>query len=120
LVTAIVIPIICIYFYYISKKEIRIHTEKWLALEDVYEEATILGKIQQISERKERYYYHRYVHVLEITLVSNNTANVVTKLTPIAKGKDLSYDFQIGDTIRVYGNWKEGYFRFKRYDLLYS
>jgi hypothetical protein len=117
-VTAIVIPIIIIYFYIISKRELRTHTEQWLALEKVYEEAIVTGKIQHISMRKERYYYHRYVHILELTLINNHTTTVVTKITPIVKGKDLSSDFQLGDEVSVYGNWKEGNFRFGRYESI--
>lgn len=118
MVTAIVIPIIIIYFFIISKRDLQTHTEKWLALEDVYEEASIAGKIHRMSEKKERFYYHRYVHILELTLLNNHKATVVSMVTPITKGKIITNDFQLGDEIRVFGNWKEGHFRFKRYEFI--
>jgi len=118
LVTAIVIPIIIIYFYIISKRELQSHTEQWLALEDVYEEAIVTGKIHQINLRKERFYYHRYIHIVELTLINNQTTTVVSKITPIVKGKVFTNDFQLGDKVRVYGNWKVGHFRFGRYEIL--
>jgi hypothetical protein len=118
LVTAIVIPIIIIYFFIISKQDLQTHTEKWLALEDVYEEAMVAGKIHQMSERQERFYYHRYVHILELTLMNNHKTIAVSKITPLTKGKVITNDLQLGDEIRVFGNWKEGHFRFKRYELL--
>lgn len=119
MVTAIVIPIIIIYFYIISKRELQSHTEQWLALEQVYEEAIVTGKIHQINIRKERFYYHRYVHIVELTLINNQTTTLVSKITPIVKGKFLTNDdFQLGNEVRVYGNWKEGHFRFGRYEII--
>ncbi|SHT24122.1 Uncharacterised protein [Mycobacteroides abscessus subsp. abscessus] len=118
MVTAIVIPIIIIYFYLISKRELQSHTEQWLALEQVYEEAIVTGKIHQINITKERFYYHRYIHIVKLTLIHNGTTTVVSKITPIVKGKVLTNDFEIGVEVRVYGNWKEGHFRFGRYDIL--
>ncbi|MCM3600315.1 hypothetical protein M3175_06190 [Robertmurraya korlensis] len=118
MVTAIVIPIIIIYFYIISKRELQSHTEQWLALEQVYEEAIVTGKINQIKIRKERFYYHRYVHIVELTLINNQTTTIVSKITPMVKGIILTNDFQLGDEVRVYGNWKEDHFRFGRYEIL--
>ncbi len=118
MVTAIVIPIIIIYFYLISKRELQFHTDQWLRLEQVYEEAVVTGKVHQINITKERYYYHLYIHIVELKLIHNGTTTVVSKITPIIKGKILTNDFQIGDEVRVYGNWKDGHFRFGRYEKL--
>jgi hypothetical protein len=118
LVTAIVIPIIIIYFYIISKRELQSHTEQWLALEQVYEEAIVTGKIHHITITKERFYYHRYVHIVQLTLINNQKTTIASKVTPIVKGKVITNELQIGDEVRVYGNWKEGHFRFGRYEII--
>ncbi|MDF2858769.1 MAG: hypothetical protein K0Q87_4620, partial [Neobacillus sp.] len=39
MVTAIVIPIICLYFFWLTKKEIEEHDIKWLAAGEVKQEA---------------------------------------------------------------------------------
>ena len=60
MVTAILIPIVVIYFYWLSKKEMQANYEEWVKLEDISEEALISGKIIEAQEQKERFYYHRF------------------------------------------------------------
>ena len=50
MVTAIVIPIICFYFYWLTKKEMRESQQKWLQLKTVAEEAVISGEIVQNND----------------------------------------------------------------------
>jgi ABC-type bacteriocin/lantibiotic exporter with double-glycine peptidase domain len=114
MVTGIVIPIICLYFYWLTKKEMRESYEKWADLNNVPEEAIISGEIVHMSESKERYYYHRYVHVLDLTIQSSAKKQwKVKKITPLMKNASLP-SLNIGDTVHLYGNWKEEYFLVSR------
>lgn len=113
MVTAIVIPIICLYFYWLTKKEMRENYQKWIKLNDISEEAIISGVIVHLSESKQRFYYHRYVHVLELTVRSDLKKWKVKKITPLIKEVQLP-DLQIGEYVNLYGNWKEGYFLVNR------
>ncbi|MBT2687902.1 hypothetical protein J7I93_06895 [Bacillus sp. ISL-47] len=114
MVTAIVIPIIFLYFYWLTKKELRESYEKWSDLNNVSEEAIISGKIVHISAFKQRYYYHRYVHVLDLTIQSSgNKLLKVKKRTPLMKDAALP-SVNVGDTVHLYGNWREEYFHVSR------
>lgn len=113
MVTAIVIPIILIYFYWITQKEMKENYKQWIALEAITEEATITGVVVNVSEQKERYYYHRFNHVLILKVISNNKEYTVKKITPLRKG-NLYPTVEVGDEVQLYGNWKENYFRINR------
>lgn len=113
MVTAIVIPIICFYFYWLTKKEMRESQQKWLQLKSVAEEAVISGEVVQLSGQKQRYSYYRFIYVLELMIQSDIKKWQVKKVIPIER------DFQIppislGDFVHVYGNWKEDYFQVNR------
>ncbi|PLR97409.1 hypothetical protein [Bacillus sp. T33-2] len=113
MVTAIVIPIIFIYFYWLTRKEIRENHEKWLQLEHVPEEAVITGKILELTEARERFYYHRFNHVLNIKVQTDDKILTVKKITPIREGATFP-EITPGEHVRFYGNWKEGYFQVGR------
>ncbi|MBS4189095.1 hypothetical protein KHA94_02545 [Bacillus sp. FJAT-49705] len=109
MVTAIVIPLICIYFYWLTKKEMRDSHQKWLLLKNVAEEAMISGEIVHISGQKQRFSYHRFVYVHELTIQSELKKWKVKKIIPIEKGFQISH-LKIGTIVRIYGNWKKDYF----------
>jgi hypothetical protein len=113
MVTAILIPIICLYFYFLTKKEVKLFHEQWNNLDQIREEAVVTGEVIHISEEKQRFYYHRYVHCLLITLQGNNNRIVVKKLTPIKSGYQVP-KINIGEVVHVYGNWENKEFRVTR------
>ena len=114
MVTAILIPIICLYFLWLTKKERKEQDEKWKKAGDVLQEAVVLGKLIEITEEKQRFYYHRHVIVQSIKLQTATkviTAVKTTPLTPHAK-KDI---FTVGETIRLYGSWEGSRFLFNNW-----
>lgn len=119
MVTAILIPIICIYFYWVTSKEIKENENKWLALNDLQEEAILTGTIIQLVESKKRFYYHRYIHVFDILLQTETKSFQVKRVTPYIKQK-TTLNLNVGDRVRLYGNWQENEFRFLRYDVEYK
>lgn len=114
MVTAIVIPIIYLYFYWLTKKEMRESYAKWVELKNVPEEAIISGMIVDMNVSKQRYYYYRYVHVLDLTIQSSGKKQwKVKKMTPLMKGSHLP-SVNIGDNVHLYGNWKKEFFLVSR------
>ncbi|GLB61192.1 hypothetical protein [Cytobacillus sp. NCCP-133] len=116
MVTAIVIPIICLYFYWLTKKEMRESYDKWAGLNNVLEEAIISGVIADKKESKQRYYYNRYVHVLELTIQASGKLWNAKKITPQLKDSCFP-SVNIGDIVHLYGNWKEEFFHVSRIEL---
>ncbi|MEH7122988.1 hypothetical protein V7122_24165 [Bacillus sp. JJ1532] len=117
MVTAIVIPIICIYFYWLTKKELRESNEKWLKLKNVPEEAIISGTIVNLNESKQRFSYYRYVYVMDIKIKSDHSYWDVKRMIPIDK-ESIIPQLNKGEMIRVFGNWKEDYFLVSRIEQL--
>jgi hypothetical protein len=117
MVTAIVIPIICLYFFWLTRKEMEEHDIKWLAAGEVKQEAMLTGEIKSINEEKQRFYYHRYLYVQEIKLQSDLKIVKVRKVTPIRKNIIIE-PFTIGEVIRIYGSWRGSYFHFSKFEQL--
>lgn len=115
MVTAILIPIICFYFYLLTKKEMKEHDEKWLAAGNVREEAILIGEIKSIDESKERYYYHRYLLVQTIKLQTDAKIITAKRMTPVTKNMEKCL-FTPGHFIRLYGSWEGITFLFNRFD----
>ena len=116
MVTAIVIPMICLYFFWISKREMKKQDQKWLECSNVPEEAVLIGKIYSLVEEKQRFYYNRYIYVQELKLQTEIKSVKLKKITPCTKNVKLDA-FTIGETIRVYGKWEGNQFYFNRYEI---
>jgi hypothetical protein len=113
-VTAVVIPILFAYFYYLTKKERRKFYEKWLDIGEVKEEAWVKGVVIEIRERKERYYHHYFVHVIDLVLEDNHKKIIARTQLPATDVVKKPY-FQRGETIICYGEWRNELFLFKRF-----
>ncbi|UII57286.1 hypothetical protein LS684_07555 [Cytobacillus spongiae] len=113
MVTAILIPIIFIYFYWLTRKEMKESYEKWTQLDHILEEAVVSGTIQHIKTEKQRYYYHRFVYVTVLTLQIDRNVLQVKKIEPLRHNFSPN-TFTIGEHVRLYGNWKEDFFQFNR------
>jgi hypothetical protein len=114
MVTAIVIPIICIYFYVITKKEMKKQDQKWLETGKIPHESVISGEIKSITETKQRFYYNRYICVQEIKLQSDPKVITIKKITPLTKEAIID-SFQPGEMIIAYGMWKNNHFYFNHF-----
>ncbi|WP_144474765.1 hypothetical protein [Cytobacillus oceanisediminis] len=113
MVTAIAIPIILAYFYWLTKKEMQRNEQEWIGLEEIPEEAIVSGKIIEIHEHKERFYYHRFNHVTVLKINTGLKELTVKKVTPLRKGA-VPPTFSEGELVHLYGNWKHGYFSINR------
>jgi hypothetical protein len=90
---------------------------KWLNLTNVCEEAIVSGKIIHLYKTRKRFYYHRFIDVINIQLQTETKLIHVKRVTPTTKQKE-SLDLEIGDRVTLYGNWQENEFQFLRFDIL--
>ncbi|MFJ5761706.1 hypothetical protein ACIQAA_21845 [Neobacillus sp. NPDC093182] len=118
MVTAVVIPIICLYFYWITRKEMKLNDSKWLASADVRKEAVLTGEIRSINREKQRFYYHRYILVYELTLQTETKLIKAKKIIPLKNNIELD-TFSIGEVIRIYGSWEGNHFHFNEYQIVH-
>jgi hypothetical protein len=117
MVTAVVIPIICLYFFWITRKEMKLNDSKWLASADVIKEAVLSGEIKSVNMEKQRFYYHRYILVYELTIQTETKLIKAKKIIPI-KNHFEADTFTIGEVVRIYGSWQGNHFHFNEYHKL--
>lgn len=117
MVTAVVIPIICLYFYWITRKEMKLNDSKWLATAEVKKEAVLTGEIKSIHQEKQRYYYHRYILVNELKLQTKSKVISAKKISPIRNNTKID-TFSIGEIIRIFGCWEGKHFHFTEYEVI--
>jgi hypothetical protein len=113
-VTAIVVPILFAYFYYLTKKERRKYYEKWTKIRSVKEEAWVKGTVIDVQERKERYYYHYFIHVIDVVLYDSHKKIIARTQLPATDMVEKPI-FQKGETIICYGQWRDGIFFFEKF-----
>ena len=116
MVTAIVIPIICLYFFWLTRKEMKEQDVKWLAAKNVRQEAVITGEIKSIVEEKQRFYYHRYMYVQTLKLQTASRLITAKKVNPVSKNVKID-TFTVGEVIRAYGSWDGSKFLFSHYEI---
>ncbi len=117
MVTAIVIPIICFYFFWITKKEMKQNDSNWLASAEVNKEAVVTGEIKSISREKQRFYYHRYIFIQELKLQTESKVISAKKIIPIRNNIKID-PFSIGEMIRIYGCWEGNHFHFSEFEVI--
>jgi hypothetical protein len=113
MVTAILIPAIFLYFYWLTRKEMKKNEAEWIALASIPEESFIQGTVLEVHGERERFYYHRFNHVLTIKIQSGNNIFFCQKVTPLIGEVDIPH-VRIGGSVVLYGNWKTGSFRINR------
>ncbi|MDX5475327.1 MAG: hypothetical protein LPK00_07285 [Bacillaceae bacterium] len=117
MVTAVVIPILILYFWWISVKEIKKQKKRWLSVSVIKEDSIIEGVIRSVTNKRERFYYHYFLHVTEIKLLHQSNivlAQIKTPDTPEIKMPSLNG----GDTVRLIGYWNENIFIVSRWERL--
>ncbi|WP_059170022.1 hypothetical protein [Bacillus sp. FJAT-27445] len=113
MVTAILIPIICLYFLWLTLKEAKENEKRWLQTATANEEAVVNGTITSIFQEKQRFYYHRYIIVQELMIKADMgqiKAKIITPLTKVAAIKD----YRVGQELRIYGSWEKNWFHANR------
>ncbi|TYS61480.1 hypothetical protein FZC74_04155 [Sutcliffiella horikoshii] len=104
MVTAIVIPILIGYFYWITIKEAKKQKERWKNVSMVPSEARVEGTILSLHTEKKRFYHKMYI--LETTCrIQNHTGitTVVYKQPYITECNPPPYTN--GDVLQIVGRW---------------
>ncbi|PLS06429.1 hypothetical protein [Neobacillus cucumis] len=114
MVTAIVVPIICLYFFWLTRKERKEQERKWLEVGEVRQEAVVSGEIKGIVEETQKFYYHRYIYVQTIKLQTSTKVINAIKRTPLTQDRKKD-TFTIGETIHLYGSWEGNNFLFNQW-----
>lgn len=117
MVTAIVIPIICLYFYWLTRKEMKEQDEKWLAVSKIPQESILVGEIKNLTEEKQRFYYHRYIFVQTLKLQTSTKLITAKKMTPLTKNREV-HSFTVGEKIRLLGKWEGSTFLFSHFEVV--
>jgi hypothetical protein len=95
----------------------KLNDSKWLALAEIKKEAVVSGEIRSISTEKQRFYYHRYILVYELTLQTETKLIKAKKIIPIKNNMEIAA-FSVGEVIRVYGSWAGNHFHFSEYQIV--
>ncbi|WP_078381019.1 hypothetical protein [Sutcliffiella halmapala] len=109
MVTAIVIPILIFYFYWITKKELAKQKQNWQTLEDIKHEARVEGSITNISIVKKRFYHQYYIMVTTLQIQNQTQIYTVIRKQPLTDSWE-PMPLNQGDHIVVYGHWEEDFF----------
>ncbi len=116
MVTAIVIPIIIIYFYWLTKKEHRRYTDDWQKVGIIPEESIIHGKVLSLYEEKERFYQNKFVHVVHVIIQVDYKKVHAKWKTPLI-GPISTPTISVDDELNLYGQWDNDAFLFGRFDV---
>ncbi len=117
MVAAIVIPILFLCFFIISKRERKDFTAKWLAVNIVEEEAILSGTITNITKEKQRYYYNRYIFVTDLVIKEQHKYTKARHIVPITN-EITPPTFTHGTKIYCIGKWENDIFRFTKFKEL--
>lgn len=117
MVTAILIPIICIYFLWLTLKEAKENEMKWLQTGTAKEEAAVFGEVLSVIKEKQRFYYHRYIIVQELAIRTESGTIKAKVITPLMKDARIN-DYRTGQILRVYGSWEKNWLHANRIEVV--
>lgn len=117
MVTAIAIPLLFLYFYYITRKERKRMYHQWLQAGNIAAESVVKGTIVAIQETTERYYGHFLLAVIDLQLEHGTEKTIARMQLPLMESLQKP-TFSIGDTIVCYGQWRNQLFLFTAYQTV--
>ncbi|WP_223700353.1 hypothetical protein [Sutcliffiella deserti] len=109
MVTAIVIPALLIYFYWITRKEFAKQRTKWKSLGSIKLEARVSGEVCHIATIKKRYFYNYFLMVTTIKLRDQHRSYTIVWQQPFTEAWDPP-SIQKGDHVHIYGAWNKDVF----------
>ncbi|MEH7493965.1 hypothetical protein V7177_17095, partial [Neobacillus niacini] len=71
-----------------------------------------------VIREKQRFYYHRYTLLYELTLQTETKLIKAKKIIPLTNNIQLLDTFSIGEVIRIYGSWEGNHFHFNEYEIV--
>jgi hypothetical protein len=116
IITAILIPMIILYFYYLSKRERAKQLKEWKQVGKIVEKEEVSGKVIQVISDTETFYHGKYVWRGEITV---KTEGSIVKVL-IRKPKDDTFSnltIQKDADITCYGTRSASIFLANRIEI---
>ncbi|MEA3318840.1 MAG: hypothetical protein U9Q88_02350 [Bacillota bacterium] len=104
MVTAIVIPILIGYFYWITKNEAKKQKERWKNLSHVPSEARVEGKLLSIHTENKRFYHQLYLLETTCRIQNDNGLITVVYRQPFTTTSNPP-SFSKGDQLQIVGSW---------------
>ncbi|ANB61652.1 hypothetical protein GFC30_1392 [Anoxybacillus amylolyticus] len=117
MVTAIAIPLLFVYFYYVTRKEQKRMYHQWLQVGNVPAESVVKGTIIAIQEKTERYYGHYLLAIIDLQLEHGKEKIMARMQFPLTESLQKP-TFSIGDTMVCYGRWGNQVFLFTTYQTV--
>ncbi|MGY3714043.1 hypothetical protein ACWE42_00795 [Sutcliffiella cohnii] len=114
MVTAIVIPILIIYFYFLAKKNRKKYKEKWLSITEIKEESVIIGEVKDVFYEKKRFYYDFHIMITHIVIYKDGKTTRVERRERLTKEWTKSPPYA-GDFVKLIGYWEGKTFIFNGY-----
>lgn len=104
MVTAIVIPILIGYFYWITIKEAKKQKERWKNVSMVPSEARVEGTILSLHTEKKRFYHQLYILETTFRIQSHKEITTVVYKQPFTP-QCTPPPYSNGDILYVVGSW---------------
>ena len=113
MVTGILIPLICIYFYWLTRKEWKQMRKEWENTVNVQEHSRLSGELQSITKQREKFYLGLYLDVYLLEIKHDGKSSVALRKIPTNSGQ---YQFEnfLFQKVTLYGRWDEGVFLINR------
>lgn len=110
MVTAVVIPVLILYFYWITRKEAAKQKKRWENLRDIPLESRVEGKVKNLHTEKKRFYHQFYT--LDTTIRIQNRDKTIDILYRQPYTQSTTPPFLTkGEVIIVNGRWENNLFQ---------
>ncbi|WP_078430634.1 hypothetical protein [Alkalihalobacterium alkalinitrilicum] len=104
MVTAIVIPILFVVFYFIVKRNNASYEQKWKEVGAIQEQVIVSGKLTRYFIEKKKFYHHRYIWSIQLFILDHQqTIKVIFEKPAVSDTPPL--DVSTNGTLKCYGQW---------------
>ncbi len=104
LVTAIVIPLLFLFFLFIVRKERKKQYQKWRDFGKIEEKTVESGIVQRIFSEKRKYYHELYVSRTEL-VIDNGVKVFQVIIEKPSDQKEATLEINQNDFVTCYGTW---------------
>lgn len=113
MVTAILIPLICIYFYWLTRSEWKRKKYEWENISHIVEYSRLIGEIQAITKEQEKFYYGLYLDVYILEVLHNGKTIQAMRKLPV-NFEQPHFEDLINKKVALYGKWEQHVFLINR------
>lgn len=113
MVTGILIPLICIYFYWLTRKEWKQKRQEWKNTVNVQEHSRLIGTLQSITKQREKFYLGLYLDVYLLEIKHNGKSTIALRKVP-TNSEQLQFENFLFQKIILYGRWDQEFFLINR------